>query len=902
MLQEAKAKKIKIASIAVFLVVLLSLGAAVSAAFLNTNRDTRPVPERAKSSLEYTDAYQELCTVGDYKYLFLEEKDILAIENVNQNSKQYGWIWKTGLDIPQTDDVYDGRKYVDKVSDQLLDLAKSSGIKTGKKTDDEVMAEVLKKVEAGTARINSDEYQDLEDYAKENGMTPSELLEYVSASDSSFQSEEWIDFANSLITLNYYEGSGDSIQPKRVSSAPSGDDKSSLSVVDESKHEYKLQCEFSVGNSSEEIVGMNVYLTFEENGKVNVRIPSKEISGQTNKIKNVEIAPFLGTSGGILNYYDGKDYTIAKQKDLIPGYVLVPDGSGSLVRFTQNSATFQSYEGKVYGDDPSTAQNYYSPANNDVSLNVVPIKDPSMPVYGISQGDGTQAAFVAYADSGDEYMTVNVTPSSMEKNKIAYTYAYASFLYNSEYYQVTNQAGDAYRKIQDKMNEFDIDMTFQFLAGDGSDGTPSADYAGMAKAYRQHLIEKGQLTEIKQNKSSIPIRIDFLMSDSKKGVFSTQEVAVTTTDDVKSILNSLNHNGINNINSGLIGWQSGGETQAKPYSTSFSGKIGSEGDFEDLMAEFKERGIDISFSRDFTMINEDMISYYNNAAKHLNTQYLTLDRSEILPTNCPVTEYGYARPEKSAEWIGDLYEDLGGYSNSLTIDGVSNILLSSYTSDVNKRTSAVDAVKLYQDAIAKIKKNGTKVNLVNPNKYLWQYTDRYLQSPVGTSQYVYETDTVPFLQMVLAGTMEVYAPYANFSFYSQTDMLRMIDYNTSPSFVLTKEPSYLLAATASSDYYSTEYEQYKDLIKTIYETVNAPLSQVIGYQWDSRTVYTWNGSKLVTSHEDGENEQVGGVIANQYSKDGNVKTIIINYTDDEIQVHDTKIAAQSAAVIEGGVK
>ena len=51
MLQEAKAKKIKIASIAVFLVVLLSLGAAVSAAFLNTNRDTRPVPERAKSSL-----------------------------------------------------------------------------------------------------------------------------------------------------------------------------------------------------------------------------------------------------------------------------------------------------------------------------------------------------------------------------------------------------------------------------------------------------------------------------------------------------------------------------------------------------------------------------------------------------------------------------------------------------------------------------------------------------------------------------------------------------------------------------------------------------------------------------------------------------------------------------------
>ena len=62
-----------------------------------------------------------------------------------------------------------------------------------------------------------------------------------------------------------------------------------------------------------------------------------------------------------------------------------------------------------------------------------------------------------------------------------------------------------------------------------------------------------------------------------------------------------------------------------------------------------------------------------------------------------------------------------------------------------------------------MKKNGTTLNLVAPNKYLWKYTDRYLQSPVGTSQYVYETDTVPFLQMVLNGTMEVYAPYANLS-------------------------------------------------------------------------------------------------------------------------------------------
>jgi hypothetical protein len=194
------------------------------------------------------------------------------------------------------------------------------------------------------------------------------------------------------------------------------------------------------------------------------------------------------------------------------------------------------------------------------------------------------------------------------------------------------------------------------------------------------------------------------------------------------------------------------------------------------------------------------------------------------------------------------------------------------------------AIKLYQTELEKIDKQGTKLNLVNPNLYLWKYTDRYLQSSVGTSQYVYETDTVPFLQMVLHGTMEVYAPYANFSFYSQTDMLRMIDYNINPSFVLTEEPSYLLASTTSSDYYSTEFEQYEELVQNIYNTVNTPLSQVIGYNWDGRTVMD------------------DGVIVNQYSKEGVVKSIVINYTEDEVTVNGTKVAALSAQVIEGGVK
>ena len=165
--------------------------------------------------------------------------------------------------------------------------------------------------------------------------------------------------------------------------------------------------------------------------------------------------------------------------------------------------------------------------------------------------------------------------------------------------------------------------------------------------------------------------------------------------------------------------------------------------------------------------------------------------------------------------------------------------------------------------------------------YLWKYTDRFLQMPAGTSQYVFETDTVPFLQLVLHGTMEMYAPYSNFSFYAQSDILKMIDYNMSPSFILSKEPSYYLADTVSSDLYSTEFAQYETLIGSIYNSVNKVLSKVSGYAWTDRTVL-----------ED-------GVILNTYQNGQDMKYVVINYTDHTVSWQGNEIGGLSAEVISG---
>lgn len=669
----------------------------------------------------------------------------------------------------------------------------------------------------------------------------------------------YVGIANSLITIEYYE----SDKIKNLSSASEKGAESVLSRVEDRKYCLNI-------NFTEIDVQIKVYITLEEDS-IDYHIPYSEMGGAgLNKLAAIDISPFLGASGGRMNVMNPETLEWETQDSYrVPGYVLVPDGSGSLIRFVDNTSTFNSYVGDVYGKDYAT-ETYYNFAYYDD----VPVKDPVMPVFGIAHGQG-QMAFAAWANQGAEYMEIIVNPDGTKGT--TYTWAYPRFELNVNYYQLYDEKGSGFFKQMDEIFQYDIDITYAFLFGDGSDGTPAADYTGMARVYREYLIAEGELTLLETREGDIPIRLDFIMADSKSGIVGNSQVEVTTAEDVEEILNQVTSRGITNVNSGLIGWQKKGESLSKPYKMSFSGSIGSKGDFKKLIENFGKRGIDISLSRDVITINKSMTGYYNTAVKCISNWYLSIDKEAILPENVPTSLFSYATPAKAASWINTLAGKTSGFSRSLTLTEMPHVLTSNW-SRVGAVTSLTEAVELYRNTLSKV--NGeTLLNLENPHMYLWKYTDRYLQIPVGSSQYIFETDTVPFLEMVLHGTMEMYAPYANFSFYTRDSILRMIDYNISPSFILSKEPSYKLADTFSANFYSTEYSLYEELIQQVYGTINEVLSQVQGFEWTYRYV------------------PENGVVINTYQKDSETRYVIINYTENEVTYHGTTVAPESAAVV-----
>ena len=690
---------------------------------------------------------------------------------------------------------------------------------------------------------------------KDNASSEEILARYQPYADD--LNTTYVAIANSLITIEYI----DSDKTKQISSASEKSAASQLTKVEGKENEFKLCVSFSSPR-----IGLNVYLTLEDNA-VRYRVPRGEFSGEDlNKLSAVLITPFLFASGGRMKVLDTEtlDWT-EEDRYRVPGYVLVPDGSGALIRFTDNTSVFNAYDGDVYGKDYATETYYYTELHDDV-----PVHDPVMPVFGMAQGD-RQAAFVAWADSGAEYMDIIVNPD--ETKSTSYTWAYPRFEYNVKYYQLYDEHGNGFFTMLDELFDYDIDMTYQFLYGDGSDGTPSADYIGMARAYRRHLIDTGVLTARDEKAQDIPIRLDFIMADAENGVILTRQVTVTTPQDVREILNDVRDGGIENINCGLIGWQSKGESLSKPDQDSYC--AGSKADFQQLIRDFGALGVEISQARNTTRINSMMTNYYLTAVKTVSNWYVSVDESWLLPVSAPAYIFGFATPKKTMEWTQAFARNAADHSQAITLSGISNVL-NSHWSRSGAETTLPETIQMYQDVLESIP---LKLNLERPNQYLWRYTDKFLQMPVGNSWYIYESDSVPFLQMVLHGAMEMYAPYANFSFYTQDCVLRMIDYNISPAFILSKEASWNLADSFSANLYSTEYNLYRDLIQSIYAQINGVLRQVQGYEWVDREVVQT------------------GVVANDYEKDGETAQIIINYTDHTVTVNGASIPAQSAVVM-----
>ena len=122
--------------------------------------------------------------------------------------------------------------------------------------------------------------------------------------------------------------------------------------------------------------------------------------------------------------------------------------------------------------------------------------------------------------------------------------------------------------------------------------------------------------------------------------------------------------------------------------------------------------------------------------------------------------------------------------------------------------------------------DGTQLSFHTPNVYLWKSCSDYFDIPMMNSQYTMETDSVPFLQMLLKGYVPYYAPYANQGFYRTNCILRTVEYGAYPSFIVMNADNSELTDTPLVDYFSLNYGDWSAIIADTYSRVNSVLKEV----------------------------------------------------------------------------
>lgn len=604
--------------------------------------------------------------------------------------------------------------------------------------------------------------------------------------------KSWSAFANSIVSIRYYDETGNITQ----SGAGHADNSCSFEYTDNG-----VICHVTFTNAQ---ISLSAKVELEQD-HIRFSLDDSSIREEGEyMLGRVYFAPFLGATVG----------------DEIGGYMFVPDGSGALIRFQKPIKYLAGYADRIYGSDLAIDNLFTVGALNAERDNDF-LKDSetiTMPVYGISHGYDSNALF-GYVESGAEYGTIFAEPAGIITD---YNYAGAYFVYRQVYQQPTGRDGAGIQMVQKEKNEINPALSVYFLNDE------DANYNGMAKVYRNILLENGMLYDGALEDPTF--MLDYLVADIKQGFLSNTTQKLTQAQDILQAAQFLKEQSIENVQFNLLGWQKGGLNGYNKMKVYQKTELGTLSDVTDLKSSIAEYGYQLGLYLAPLSAKETQFSAKKNIGITLSQSTIKVSRDN---NSLFLADTYYL---KTVDALNVMKEQLETLEKSgldrVIIDEIGGNLYGEYLRDEEMtRTQVMEYITEYIGQLA-----GEKgVTLFSPNAYLLGSTSSYRDTPMCSSRYTFESDSVPFLQLVLSGNMTMYAPYANLSFYTDMDVLKCIEYNTYPSFVLTGSDSSALRDTASEEYFSTSFEDWKQTAVSVYQRIDSVLSSVQGQQMLSHT-------------------------------------------------------------------
>lgn len=552
-----------------------------------------------------------------------------------------------------------------------------------------------------------------------------------------------------------------------------------------------------------------------------------------------------------------QDFGSSKEKD---GYLVVPDGSGALIRFDQEKTNTSPFLSNVYGLDKTL----------EIKTQPNKVENSPLPVFGLKEKDN---AYLAIIEDSEAVSSIGANPAGAlsERNEVFSSFQTLAYQKVS-IGQATEES--KFVAVQDQLYEGNIRVRYAFLQKE------DADYVGMASYYRNYLIERYGMEKL-QKSESIPLNLELIGSIKKVqsflGINYDGMESLTTFEQAQEILSELTENQVGPINLKYSGWLKGGLEQDYAGRFSVLGNLGGKKGLQELSEFAEEHQINfypaVSFltaapkAKGFHQLTMSAKQLDQNRAKFYSYDQVSLAGTDY---RCILSPNAL---KKAATKFFEKYDALK--LGAVCMEDLAAEVFADYTSgNLFDRQSSVN---LYQQ-LMKEQKKSKKLMINGSYDYAATLADVILNVPDGDSGYNVTDEAIPFYQIVYHGYKDYSAAPLNSAYSIRDDVLKSIEYGALPYFKVMYASGDKTKNTEYSYLCSNNYASWKSDIIAYYQQMNYALAEI--------------RDQVIVDH--------GKLQAEVYKTTyENGVSVIVNYSDQKVSLDGLEIPAKGFIKVKG---
>lgn len=611
------------------------------------------------------------------------------------------------------------------------------------------------------------------------------------------------------------------------------------------EEEYRKELEeFGIENVNERPV-FNVAVSYRLDGEeLVVDVPMGEIEHKSDyPVYTLQVLPYFGAG------------TTEEE-----GFMFVPEGGGSLIRFNNGKSAQNPYYADMYGWDRAILREY-----------LVHETRTYFGVFGIAKGN---SSFLCMLEDGGAYAAINADISGRTNS---YNYVNASYrITRREKVNVGNRNASDLFRYEDNIPDESLVQRYRFV--------DSGSYVDMANVYHNYLEKRFGDDFTLLDEESAPVTVELVGAIDKVkqvlGIPVSRPRQVTTYQEAQAILEDMKADGVENMSVKLSGWANGGVRQKFLNKVKLVNGLGGKKNLKALTSYAEENDIDLylngvtNYAYNSNIL--DGFLAFRDAATLVNrkrVKLLPFDPIDYAEQNWMDTYY-LLKPSLIYDAMDNLSDAADKYGASgVSFADIGYQLSGNYKPDSRVTRQAAESAQLAK--LDEIRETGKKIMVNMGNDYALGAVDQIVNMDLKGSGYTIIDEEVPFYQIAIHGYVNYAGQPLNLAENCEEEVLKSAEYGAGLYVTFMDAPITELQNTYYTQYFGSNYDGWKDKFLEIYRKYEESLGhtfnqRIVDHQVLAADVY-------LTEYEDGTR-------------------VYVNYRYDDYTVDGVKLPARDYVV------